>query len=134
VTVISYYSTNRQAPEVDLARALLQGQAGDRGLYLPRPLPRFGPDLLAGPATSATRSWRPRILGLFAEGVFSRDDLEEICADAYDFAVPLERSTGPGTCCAWTRGRPPRSRTSPRASWAGRSAAWFASAAASCWS
>ena len=41
-----YYSTNHQVPEVDLAHALLQGQAGDRGLYMPRPIPTMTPDLL----------------------------------------------------------------------------------------
>jgi threonine synthase len=95
VTVISYYSTNRQAPEVDLARALMQGQAGDRGLYLPRPLPRFGPDLLTRARDLGYPELAAAVLGLFAEGVFSRDDLEAICADAYDFAVPLEAVDGP---------------------------------------
>ena len=36
---IRYYSTNRTAPEVTLGEALLQGQAPDRGLYMPRSFP-----------------------------------------------------------------------------------------------
>ena len=43
---IAFYSTNRLAREVDLATALLQGQAEDRGLYMPRPMPRFDPVFL----------------------------------------------------------------------------------------
>jgi len=34
------------------------------------------------------------ILGPYAEGVFTRDELLEICLDAYDFDVPLERIDG----------------------------------------
>ncbi len=92
--MLRFYSTNRQAPEVDLAEALLQGQAGDRGLYLPRPLPRFPPELLARARDLAYPELAARILGLFAEGVFSQDDMEAICRDAYDFPVPIERVEG----------------------------------------
>ncbi|MBN2494991.1 MAG: threonine synthase [Deltaproteobacteria bacterium] len=94
MAVIRYYSTNHRAHEVDLAQALLQGQAGDRGLYLPRPLPRLGPELLARARDLAYPQLAARILGLFAEGVFRDDELQAICEDAYDFAVPLERVEG----------------------------------------
>ena len=36
-----YYSTNGQVPDVGLAAALLQGQADDRGLFLPRSYPHI---------------------------------------------------------------------------------------------
>ena len=36
---IRYYSTNRGVPEVTLDAALLEGQASDRGLYLPDRFP-----------------------------------------------------------------------------------------------
>lgn len=92
--MIRFYSTNRQAPTVDLGQALMQGQAGDRGLYLPRPLPRLRPELLAAARDLDYPQLAARIIGLFAEGVFSDADLLEICADAYDFPVPLEQVHG----------------------------------------
>ena len=92
--MIRYYSTNRRAPEVDLAQALMQGQAGDKGLYLPRPLPRLECELLARARDLAYPELAARILGLFAGGVFSEDDLQAICRDAYDFPVPVERVEG----------------------------------------
>jgi len=93
--MIRYSSTNRRVPEVDLARALLQGQAGDRGLFLPRPIPRMGADLLAGARGMDYPGLAAAILAPYAEGVFSRDELVEICRDAYDYPVPLERVDGP---------------------------------------
>jgi threonine synthase len=92
--VISYYSTNRRVPEVDLAQALLQGQAGDKGLFLPRPMPRLRPGFLAQARDLAYPDVAAEVLSLFAEGVFSRDDLLAICHDAYDYAVPLEQVVG----------------------------------------
>ena len=92
--MIRYYSTNRQAPEVDLAQALLQGQAGDKGLYLPRSIPRFDRDLLVGARDMLYPELAARILGLYTEGVFSERDLQEICRDAYDFEVPVELVDG----------------------------------------
>ena len=92
--MISYYSTNRRSPEVDLAAALLQGQAGDKGLFMPRPLPRLDRELLAGARDMAYPELAAWILGLYAGGVFSEEELGEICGDAYDFEVPLERVQG----------------------------------------
>ncbi len=93
--MIRYHSTNRQAPAVDLAEALMQGQASDRGLFLPRPLPGFAPDLLARARDLSYPDLAVEILGLFTGEVFTRDDLAAICHDAYDFPVPLEPVDGP---------------------------------------
>lgn len=92
--MIRFYSTNRRAPEVDLGQALLQGQAGDRGLYMPRPLPRLDADLLARARDLSYAELAVRILGLYSQGIFSGQDLEEICHDAYDYDVPLEHVAG----------------------------------------
>ncbi len=90
----SYYSTNHAVPEVDLAQALLQGQAGDRGLYMPRPIPRMDQELLARARTLPYPELAAAVLTPYAEGTFSRDALLSICHDAYDYDVPLERVTG----------------------------------------
>ena len=87
----TYYSTNRQVPEVDLADALLQGQAGDRGLFMPRPIPPLPARLLARARDLPYPELAAAILEPYAPGVFTRDELLEICVGAYDFAVPLER-------------------------------------------
>jgi threonine synthase len=93
--MLSYYSTNRRVPEVDLAEALLTGQAGDRGLFLPRTVPRMPPELLARARSLSYPELATEILAPYAEGVFTRDALGEICVEAYDYEVPLERVDGP---------------------------------------
>jgi len=90
---LRFYSTNRNSPDVTLAQALLQGQAPDRGLYLPRTYPLITPDEL--------RRWRLRsypevafaVLRKFTVGVIDEARLRELCTDAYDFEVPLEKVT-----------------------------------------
>jgi threonine synthase len=91
---IRYYSTNHRAAEVDLAQALLQGQAGDKGLFMPRPIPAMPRELLVRAGTLAYPELAAAVLGLYTDGVFSPDALREICTDAYDFDVPLERVDG----------------------------------------
>ncbi|MBN2242199.1 MAG: threonine synthase [Acidobacteria bacterium] len=86
-----FASTNRQAPQVTLAEALLQGQAPDRGLYLPVAIPRFTREDFAAlrdrpyPETAST------VLKKFTLGTFPNDDLDAMCRRAYDFEVPLEQ-------------------------------------------
>jgi threonine synthase len=92
---IRYYSTNGRAAEVDLAQALLQGQAGDKGLFMPRPIPKMSGDLLARARTLSYPELAASILGLYTHGVFSPEALHELCEAAYDFDVPLERVDGP---------------------------------------
>ena len=92
--MIAYYSTNRKVAEVDLGAALLQGQAGDRGLFMPRPIPRFTPGLLAAAGRMPYPELAAAVLAPYAEGVFARDVIDEICRGAYDFDVPLERVDG----------------------------------------
>ena len=76
--MLSFYSTNRCAPEVDLAAALLSGQAADRGLYMPRPLPVMSPELLARARDLSYADLAAAILRPYAEGVFTPEALSEI--------------------------------------------------------
>jgi len=91
--MISFYSTNRQAPNVDLGHALLQGQAPDKGLYMPEALPRFSLDFLRRAKDLSYPALATEILAPYAEGIFSREEMEALCHDAYNFEVPLEKVT-----------------------------------------
>jgi threonine synthase len=41
---ILYYSTNHQSKKISFREALLQGQAPDRGLYMPERIPQLTKD------------------------------------------------------------------------------------------
>ena len=72
----------------------MQGQAGDKGLFMPRPIPRMSRDLLARAGALSYPELAASVLGLYTQGTFSPEALREICEDAYDFDVPLERVDG----------------------------------------
>jgi threonine synthase len=89
--MIQFHSTNGEAPAVDLREALLQGQAPDRGLYLPSEFPKLVPDEIAAFARLPYHEIAFRVLSKYTAGVISDDDLAAICRDAYNFDVPLEK-------------------------------------------
>ncbi|MEM6490519.1 MAG: threonine synthase, partial [Pseudomonadota bacterium] len=78
-----YVSTRGVAPVLDFEGALLAGLATDGGLYLPATLP-----------TLSAREWRAlrgapyaevaaAVIAPFAEGCFSREQLDAICRESY---------------------------------------------------
>jgi len=86
-----FSSTNRQAPEVTLPEALMQGQAPDKGLYLPVSIPSFAPGELASLQDKTYPEIAAAVLGKFTAGTFAPDLLSAMCRRAYDFDVPLEQ-------------------------------------------
>ncbi len=89
-----YYSTNHMVPEVDLAEALLTGQAGDKGLFMPKPIPSISDELMDKARDLSYPELATEILWPYVEGVFPKDVLADICHDAYDYDVPLEKVDG----------------------------------------
>ncbi len=89
-----YYSTNRQTPEVDLATALLTGQAPDKGLYMPRPIPKLERAALARLAGKPYPEIAWTVLRPFAAETVGDEALGRMCEDAYNYPVPLERVIG----------------------------------------
>lgn len=88
--MISFYSTNRNVPEVNVGQALLEGQAGDKGLYMPRPVPRLSAELLRRARDLSYPELAAELLWPYVDGTFTRDVLDALCQDAYDYPVPLE--------------------------------------------
>jgi threonine synthase len=91
---IQFYSTNRAVPQVTLREALLQGQAADRGLFMPATFPAVRADELASWAKASYADIAFAILRRFTVGVIDDERLRKLCIDAYDYDVPLERVTG----------------------------------------
>jgi threonine synthase len=91
---IRYYSTNGSVPEVTFDAALLEGQASDRGLYLPDRFPTITPDELASWQALSYADIAFNVLSRFTEGVFSEEHLKKLCDDAYNFDVPFDTVQG----------------------------------------
>lgn len=90
---LTFYSTNGQAARVDLKGALLGGQAPDRGLYMPEAIPRLSGELWGELARMSYAELALEILWPFCRDVIDRNRLTALCADAYNFDVPLEQVT-----------------------------------------
>lgn len=91
---IMFHSTNGKAPLVDLKGALLAGQAPDRGLYMPERVPVQPPETLASFAKRTYPDIAEEVMWPFAEGVIDRAALGELCHDAYNYEVPIEKVYG----------------------------------------
>lgn len=85
-----FRSTNGDSPAVHLRAALLQGQAPDRGLYLPEKFPALTAAEMAAFATLPYHEIALRVLAKFTAGIIPPDELAAMCRSAYNFPVPLE--------------------------------------------
>jgi threonine synthase len=92
--MILFRSTNRQSPPVNLREALLQGQAPDRGLYMPVEFPQLSRADIAAFASLPYAEIAFRVLRPYVEGVLEPAELQAMCRDAYDFELPLEPVAG----------------------------------------
>jgi threonine synthase len=88
---ILFHSTNEQSPAVNLREAFLNGQAPDRGLYLPKKFPKLAPNEITAFAQLPYDEIAFRVLSKFTEGIISDNDLAAMCREAYDFPIPLEK-------------------------------------------
>jgi threonine synthase len=91
---LQFSSTNGQSPAVGLREALLRGQAPDRGLYLPQRYPRFDRAEIAAFASRPYHAIATAVLRRYTGGVLDDATLAALCAEAYNFAVPLETVQG----------------------------------------
>ncbi len=89
--MIRYYSTNRGVSSVTLDEALLEGLAGDRGLYMPERYPSISTEDLASWTGLTYPEIALNVLRRYTAGVFDEGQLKRLCDDAYDYEVPLER-------------------------------------------
>jgi len=88
---IKYYSTNLKAPEVSFRNALLKGLAPDGGLYMPASIPLLGKKKIETIFFSDYQETAFIVLNEFLDDDAGESVLRNICRDAYDFRVPVEK-------------------------------------------
>ena len=89
---LKYYSTNRKAPEVSFREALLKGLAPDGGLYMPTVIPSIDRDLLLSFRSKEYNEIAADVLSHFLKEI-ETNILRDLCRDAYNFPVPVEKVT-----------------------------------------
>jgi threonine synthase len=86
-----FYSTNLRSPDVDLKAALLTGQAPDKGLYMPREIPRVPNDEILGFKDKSYPEIAFAVLRRYTTGLIPDDELMRLCVECYDYPVPLDK-------------------------------------------
>jgi threonine synthase len=88
---IEYYSTNLKSPGVSFKEALLRGIAPDGGLYVPDSLPVISAKELGSYHSKEYHQIAFNILSKIIGSEIDRDELANLCHEAYNFEVPLEK-------------------------------------------
>lgn len=87
---IKYYSTNLNAPAVSFGKALLKGQAPDKGLYMPECFPVLDRNTLEAFSGMSYPEVAYVVLEAFLKHEVPAEILHHLVNDAYDYDVPLE--------------------------------------------
>ncbi len=88
---ILFRSTNGSVDGYSLGRALLTGQAPDRGLFMPQQIPTIAHSELLGLVGKSYPEVACAVMRHYTAGQFDDKLLQELCDDAYDYPVPIER-------------------------------------------
>ena len=88
---IKYYSTNLKSPEVSFREALMTGLAPDGGLYLPVSLPSISQSELVSFSGKAYHEIASIVLNNLIGSEIDKEELARLCAEAYNFDLPLEK-------------------------------------------
>ena len=86
---MKFVSTRGGSPAVTLSEAIVQGLAGDGGLFVPERLPVFSPADFR--SSASLPGLAERLIAPFAEGDPLAAELGAICREAFDFPAPLVR-------------------------------------------
>lgn len=87
------YSTNLKSLQVSFEHALIEGQAPDKGLYMPVSLPIFSAEDFTLLKHKTFPEIALYILNQVLEGEIDKNSLANIIFDAYNYPVPLEQVT-----------------------------------------
>ncbi len=89
--MITYYSTGKNAPEVDFKTALFRGLAPDGGLYFPNEFPQFSADELENLKGASLQAVGNAVLQKWFGDDIPAEALEAIAYDAQNFPITLNQ-------------------------------------------
>ena len=91
---VLFESSNRISHDVGFEKALLKGQAPDKGLYTPKNIPKFTLDEIYTHKEMTYAEIAYDVCEKFVGNDFPKSILKKIVEKAYDFDVPLENLFG----------------------------------------
>ncbi|MDR0955316.1 MAG: threonine synthase [Rikenellaceae bacterium] len=86
---MKYYSTNKSAPEVSLAQAVIEGLAPDRGLYMPERIAQMSDDFFARMPEMSFQEIAHEVAEAFFGEDIPAETLREIVFEALNFETPV---------------------------------------------
>jgi len=94
MTEIKFESTNGKAQQVSFKEAILQGQAPDKGLYVPVQIPKLDLNELFKLKGAPYSEIAFAVSKKFLEGQIPDNELKKIVEESYNFPVPIEKIEG----------------------------------------
>ena len=91
MSLIKFFSTNGHREKVDFKRALLAGQAPDKGLYMPEKIPSLSPEAIRDFPKMSYHQIAYQVIKPYLGDLVEESALEDMLKDAYSYEVPLER-------------------------------------------
>jgi threonine synthase len=88
---LMYFSTNGDQERVDFQKALLVGQAPDKGLYMPERIPVIPKEEIVEFSGKSYPEIAYRVLNPYLQGLVPDDRLRAILQDAYSYDLPVEK-------------------------------------------
>lgn len=90
---IKYYSTNHKSDLVDFKDAILQGQAPDKGLYMPKLIPTIDSDIISSMKRMSYPEIAFVVMNEFLKNDIPENYLKRMTREAYNYDVPVEHLT-----------------------------------------
>ena len=91
MSAIEFFSTNGHQQRVDFRRALLVGQAPDKGLYMPEKIPRISEELIGRFPAMSYPQIAYEVIKPYLGDLVSDSALRAMLDDAYNYEVPVQR-------------------------------------------
>lgn len=88
---IKYYSTNLKTPLTEFREALLKGLAPDKGLFMPETIPSVRQETIDLFSDMSYSEIAYHVTNMFLQDQIPDEVLQDLCNDAYDYDVPLEK-------------------------------------------
>ena len=91
MSLIKFFSTNGHPERVDFKKALLMGQAPDKGLYMPERIPEIPSSLIDKFPKMSYPEIAREVVRPYLGDLVSDSDLHAMLKDAYNYDVPVEK-------------------------------------------